>query len=107
MHEFAAVQYVITEARKIQPTPKKILVRLGKMRGGSKGFEEMFREHSRGTPLENIGLEIESIPVEVKCPCGFSGTMRVIEHVHFLRCPVCGKIADVLKGNELTVESLE
>ena len=107
MHEFPAVQVVISEALRLQPTPKRIRVRLGKMRGHPKAFEEMFREHSRGTPIEGIGLEIEQVPVEVKCKCGFSGLVRVMEHLHFVRCPLCGKTADVERGNELELRVLE
>lgn len=82
-------------------------VRLGKMRGSARAFEEMFREHTRDTSLASIGLEIEQVPVEVKCSCGFNGNVRVMGHIHFVRCPLCNDIADVKTGNELEVVVLE
>ena len=107
MHEFGSVQHAVREIIKLRPLPRMVRIRLGKMRGSAKAFEEMFREHSRGTPIEGIGLEIEQVPVEVKCKCGFSGLVRVMEHLHFVRCPLCGKTADVERGNELELRVLE
>lgn len=107
MHEFGSVQEAITRLRKIQPTPKKVRISLGKMRGSAKEFEELFREHTRDTELDGIGLEIEQVPVEISCECGLSGIVRVMEHVHYVRCPKCGHVTDPLKGNELEIEVLE
>jgi len=103
MHEFGSVQKAIQDLRRIRPTPKKVKIVLGKMRGSAKVFEEMFREYTRGTELEGIELEIEQVPVEVRCECGLEGLVRVSEHIHFARCPKCGKVADILKGNELEI----
>ena len=107
MHEFASVQEAIRRIRKMQPVPKRVKIRLGKMRGSAKGFEEMFREHSRDTDIENIELEVENVPVEIKCSCGLEGMVRVMDHVHFVRCPRCGQVADILRGNELDIETIK
>jgi Zn finger protein HypA/HybF involved in hydrogenase expression len=106
MHEFGSVQEAIRRLRQIQPAPRRVRIRLGKMRGSAKAFEEMFRENIRDTELRGIGIEIESIPVEISCPCGLSGLVRVMEHVHFLRCPRCGQVTDPVRGNELEIEVL-
>lgn len=103
MHEFGSVQKAIQDLRSMQPVPKQVLIKLGKMRGSAKVFEEMFREYTRGTELEDIKLTIEQVPVEVKCECGLEGLVRVTEHIHFVRCPKCGKVADVIRGNELEI----
>lgn len=103
MHEFGSVQNVIQELRKMKPVPKKVKIVLGKMRGSAKNFEEMFREYTRETELEGIELEIEQVPVKIKCECGLEGLVRITEHVHFARCPKCGNIVDVLQGNELKI----
>lgn len=103
MHEFGSVQKAIQDIKKMDPVPKKVLIRLGKMRGSAKTFEEMFREYTRGTEIENIDVRIEQVLVEVKCECGLEGHVRVTEHIHFVRCPKCNNIADVIKGNELEV----
>ena len=107
MHEFASVQEAIRRIRKMQPVPKRVKIRLGKMRGSAKGFEEMFREHSRYTDIENIELEVENIPVEIKCSCGLEGMVRIMDHAHFVRCPKCGQVADILRGNELDIEAIK
>lgn len=103
MHEFGSVQKAIRDIKNIDPAPKKVKILLGKMRGNAKTFGEMFREYTRGTEIEGIEIEIEQVPVEVKCGCGLEGLVRVTEHIHFVRCPRCGKIADVIKGNELEI----
>jgi len=107
MHELASVNEAIRRVMGINPIPKKIIIRLGEMRGSAKTFEEMFREHSKGTPIEHINLKVESVPVDIACKCGFSGRVRVFEHVYFVRCPECGNIADVLNGNGLEIEVIE
>lgn len=107
MHEFGSVHEAIKQLRSVQPVPTKVKIRLGKMRGSARTFEEMFREHTRDTELDGIGLELEQVPVEVKCSCGFSGTVKAMGHVHFVRCPLCNDIADVRTGNELEVQVLE
>jgi Zn finger protein HypA/HybF involved in hydrogenase expression len=105
MHEFTAVKRVIDEIKRMQPRPDKVRITLGKMMGTAKGFEDMFREHTHGTPLQGIGIEIVQKDVNINCPhCGFEGTFRVVEHIHFVRCPMCGKVADIITGNELKVE---
>jgi Zn finger protein HypA/HybF involved in hydrogenase expression len=107
MHEFGSVQEAIKKLGQLRPAPRRVRIRLGRMRGSAKGFEEMFREHTRETGFEGIGLEVESVPVEISCSCGLSGLVRVMEHVHFVRCPKCGQVADVVRGNELEIEALE
>jgi Zn finger protein HypA/HybF involved in hydrogenase expression len=106
MHEFGSVQEAIRKIRAMEPLPGKVRIRLGKMRGSAKAFEEMFREHARDTELAGIGLEIEQVPAEISCECGLKGIVRVVEHVHFLRCPRCGRVADPVSGNELEIEPL-
>ena len=104
MHELGSVQKVIQDLKRMDPIPKRITIVLGKMRGSAKGFEDMFREYTRDTELEGIGMEIEQVPVKVKCECGLEGLDRVTDHLHFVRCPKCGNVADILQGNELDIK---
>jgi len=107
MHELGAVRKVIDEINSMDPKPKKIRITIGKMMGTAKGFESMFREHTYETPLQGIEMEIISKDVNVKCPeCGFEGMVKIMEHVHFVRCPLCTKITDIVTGNELAVERI-
>ena len=107
MHEFGSVQEAIRKLRTVNPPPKSVRISLGKMRGSAKGFLEMFLEHTRETELDGIKVEMVSIPVEIKCKCGLEGPVRIIPHVHFVRCPMCGEVADVVKGNELDIEIVQ
>lgn len=103
IHEFSTVRQVIFELNKRQEKNKKVKLILGRMLSNKKTFTEIFHEHVKGTELESILLDIEEIPIKIKCQCGFEGNIEITEHVHFVRCPKCGKIADVLQGNELEI----
>jgi len=105
MHETATIIEVVSELGRFG-NPKRARLRLGAMRSEPERFREMFKEYVRGTPLEGTELDIEDVPVEVFCPCGFSGMVEVHEHVHFVRCPECGKVADITSGNEVEVEPI-
>ena len=64
----------------------------------------MFREFAASTAFSGIEMEIQSVPVVVKCKgCGYQGNVAVMEHIHFARCPECSKVADILQGNELEI----
>lgn len=100
MHEQQSVQFVIQQFK--ETGVKKAKLKLGLMRGDPKTFMEAFKFQVRGTELENVKLKLEPIGIEIKCPkCGFEGTIALMEHVHFVRCPKCNEIADVVFGNEL------
>jgi Zn finger protein HypA/HybF involved in hydrogenase expression len=105
VHEWKAVQKVIDELGRGKP--KKAIVRIGEMVSDPDIFMEIFREHVKGTDMEGMDIKVESVPVEAKCECGWAGRIKVIAHLHFIRCPRCGKVADVLKGNELEIVSAE
>ena len=59
----------------------------------------------RGTLAENARLEIESVPMVVRCvSCGsVTDPMRVV----CLICPQCGLPLEVISGEELQVEYFE
>jgi len=106
MHEMKVLQEVISELGRLG-NPSRVKLKLGAMRAEPEHFRDMFSEYVKDSPLEGTELEIEEVPVEIFCPCGFSGFVDVddaAEHTHFVRCPECGKIADVTSGNELEVE---
>jgi Zn finger protein HypA/HybF involved in hydrogenase expression len=105
VHEWKAVRKVIDKLN--QKKPKKAVLKIGEMVSDSQTFMEIFKEYVRGTELEEIELKVESVPVEAKCDCGWRGGLKVLGHLHFVRCPKCGKIVDVLKGNELEIVSVE
>jgi hydrogenase nickel incorporation protein HypA/HybF len=65
------------------------------------GFELL----AEGTPVEGAELEIEQVPAEGRCRgCGLEGRLDGFP----LLCPGCGGFdLEILKGEELIVESLE
>jgi len=104
MHEMKAVQQLIEELMALDPKPEKIKVRLGRMLANPRVFKQMFREFAESIGFSGIDIEVEEVPVVARCDkCGFSGNVPVIEHVHFVRCPDCNKVADIVQGNELEI----
>ena len=60
---------------------------------------------AEGTPVEGAELEMEQVPAEGKCrACGVKSTLGSLP----LQCAGCGGFdLEILKGEELMVESLE
>ncbi len=102
MHEFKAAKELIDELKDKQP--KKAVISLGKMISSKDVFLEIIKEHTKQTPLEKTEITIEEIPVRAKCSCGFVGVIDIPGHVHFVRCPKCGKIAEVLEGDKVILK---
>lgn len=101
MHEQSAVQAIINTLE--EKTLKKARIKLGMMRGEKSRILDIFKTQVEGTPLEQIEIEIEQVPVTSKCACGFVGHIDIPGHVHFVRCPKCNKIIEPLTGNELEI----
>jgi Zn finger protein HypA/HybF involved in hydrogenase expression len=101
MHETRLVNSIVSELLNRNLTEAKL--RLGRMHCRADVFRSLFREQTRGTPLENMRLEVEEVPVKIKCKCGFQGNVSVMEHIHFVRCPECHDIVEPLTGNELEI----
>lgn len=103
MHEFSTVQTVFNELEK---NPRNIKVKLGSMRANKDVFLNTLKEMTRDTDLKDLNIEVEEIKVIGKCTCSFEGEIEVPGHVHFVRCPECSSICDILQGNELIIEDL-
>jgi hydrogenase nickel incorporation protein HypA/HybF len=60
---------------------------------------------AKGTPVEGAELEMEQVPAEGRCRrCGVESRLGAFP----LRCEECGGLdLEILKGEELMVESLE
>jgi hydrogenase nickel incorporation protein HypA/HybF len=61
---------------------------------------------AKGTPLEGARLEIEEVPVTVRCPrCREERPLPSVQH---LRCPVCSEpTPEIVGGKELELAALE
>lgn len=91
----------------IETRARHAKVRLGKMRGDKTRFLALVAEFLKGSGFEKTRIDIVQVDVLARCACGFRGVINIPEHVHFVRCPKCKKIADVLEGNELDIEIIE
>jgi len=103
MHELKAINNVISQLRKSGIKNGKVKILLGKMVADKNVFLDMFKEFVKGTELENISLDIIESPVKIRCICGFCGNVEIKEHIHFVRCPECNRIAEILEGNEIKI----
>lgn len=57
-------------------------------------FKTLFNYFTQGTILEHIKLEVEEIEAKAQCICGYEEIIRG-EHKGYLKCPDCGKFAEV------------
>ena len=99
MHETAAAKKIADEI--IQKNAHHSTVRIGKMYGNKERFLELVKEFLCETPFEDALINAEEVDVVAKCGCGFSGKIDVREHIHFVRCPKCGKVAEIIAGNSI------
>jgi len=101
MHETRLVNTVIAEI--LNKNVRRAKLRIGRMHARADIFEELFKAQSKGTPAEGVELTVEEVPVKIRCQCGYTGHVRVLEHVHFVRCPHCNEIAEPITGKELEI----
>ncbi len=58
----------------------------------------------KGTPLDGVQLNVEWIPLVIRCEQGHTTTVR--DELN-LMCPVCGKSTNIMSGKEFTVMDIE
>lgn len=81
----------------------KVRLKLGKAITDSERFKRVFKRYSRGTFYEDVSLEIEEVPVELSCGCGYSRNVGGRSYVHREECPRCGSPLTVSKGDEFEI----
>jgi hydrogenase nickel incorporation protein HypA/HybF len=108
VHELSIAQAIVDVAARHAGESRvvRVYVRVGHLRQVvPSALEFSFGLCAHGTPVEGAELELEEVPVGVRCrdcaalsePGGFP-----------LACGACGGLAvDVVQGEELQVESLE
>ncbi len=108
MHEVAIAQgllEIVKEQAALYRAQKvtKVKVKVGALTGVlPEALRFAFEALSRGEVTEGAVLEVEVMPVKVRCEsCG------VMEGVPFLLCPNCGGLVEMLSGRELQIESME
>ncbi len=85
---------------------KKVKVKLGEIyMVGEEELIETFKTVSKGTIAEGARVEVDLVPIAIKC----SDCEKVVRGKEFsLSCPDCGGMSlGVLSGEELIVEGIE
>ncbi len=112
MHEAAIAQNVIDavcerlEVDRIPGRVQAICLQVGRLTAVvPDNLRFMFQVLSAETPLAGVRLEIEQVPVRLRCrACGLSfepGDVRFV-------CPGCSRAeVEITKGRELLIEALE
>jgi len=97
--EIVKEQALLYGAKKVT----RIRIKVGALSGVvPEALQFAFEVLSRGGVAEGARLEIEEVPSRIRCEdCG------VFEGTPFLVCPNCGKLAELLSGRELEIESME
>lgn len=76
-------------------------VRLGTAIADPDKFKHIFSHYSRGTYFENVTLELEEIPPEITCSCGY--TARATRPDMLRQCPQCQRPPELSAGTEFEV----
>lgn len=87
--------------------PKRVKVKVGEMLHlESESVKMHFASLTRGTALEHAALDLEEVPVLVRCgDCQEEGP--VADH-HLLMCENCdSKKVEMIQGNDIVIEGIE
>ncbi len=108
MHELSIAQAIVDVAARHARGARveRVRVRIGYLRQVvPSALAFSFELCAHGTPVDGAELEIEPVPIGAVCrSCGTDSEL----HGFPLACPACGGLAvDVVRGEELQVESLE
>ncbi|MDI9395660.1 MAG: hydrogenase maturation nickel metallochaperone HypA [Euryarchaeota archaeon] len=79
-----------------------------------------FKVLAEGSIAENADLIVEMMPPTLECECGYNGALdekqiresselksELLAYVAAMKCPVCGKPAQIIGGRELIIKSIE
>lgn len=108
MHELSIAQAIVDVAVRHADgaSVERVHVRIGHLRQVvPSALEFSFELCTHGTAVEGAQLAIEQVPIGAVCrACGQESELEGFP----LACPACGGLAvDVVRGEELQVESLE
>jgi len=113
MHELSIAQQLIAITKEHLPDEQatcvlRIKIRLGEFSCVHQdSLRNAFSMLTEGTPLENTGLLIETVPLAVYCPA-CDEVCDSHHGIQSLRCPKCNGITgDIRRGQELDLEWIE
>ena len=111
MHEYSIVDSIVSsmlDAIKKQGATKITSVRFKR---GSAFSEEAFRQAyeslTRGTMLEGVPLQIQTINLDFKCQCGHEQILTSDDLIgHMFVCPRCGATKEIDEAHDLELVEL-
>jgi hydrogenase nickel incorporation protein HypA/HybF len=111
MHELAITQSILNiaveEAKKYNASKViSIRIKIGELSGVvPQLIQEYYNIASRDTIAEMAKLEIERVPITLRClECGFESGIEKLK----MKCPECSSInIKIMTGREFYVDSLE
>ena len=120
MHEFGIVNEIINSVEREVKKRKcskvlEIHLELGQLMGiQPETLKFLLKEMSQGTSLENAKIKINFVLPEVECELKHKSKLKNLklpEHFHDfpisdLKCPICGKPVNLLKGNECIIKKI-
>jgi len=120
MHEYSLAQALLEGLvehlgdHPVEGRVRKVHVRQGELLILSQeALGEAWRILAAGTAVAGSEVQIEKVPVKVRCPaCAYEGPVKYVseEGWHFavpvLACPKCGGRAEVVEGRDLAIVGL-
>ncbi|MDV0447093.1 Hydrogenase maturation factor HypA [Methanosarcinaceae archaeon Ag5] len=94
----------------------KIVVKVGKLAHVNPiQLEFCLQSIAEGTIAEKAAYVFVPIAPDLKCTCGFSGQPAeldknesdILDYLISLKCPNCGKDAEIIGGRDLVVDSID
>jgi len=111
MHELSIATNIVEIAEAEAQKHGSRLIRTIKLRLGEfttivrDALEFSFEVARQGTLAEHATLQIETVPLAVRCPT--CGPVKQPAHEICLMCPTCGSPLQIVCGEELQVEYIE
>ena len=111
MHELTLAKCLIDlvgeqAAEKGASRVTRIHVRLGVLAGIMRSLDTWYSTAIRGTICENAVLELEEVPLTVRCPT--CDEVKAPPGLYNFRCPDCGTAThEVVTGREMQLVSVE
>lgn len=116
MHEYSVmsqiVELILAEANKRKAEEvSHVNLDIGEFTFlGDEQMKFAFEVLTKGTIAEGASLDITRRKGTIECGCGYSGVPMQPEEIHslapILKCPRCGKIANVKEGLGCTIRDI-
>lgn len=116
MHEFSVmsqmVELILAEAKKREAECiEQVNLEVGEFTFlAEEQLRFTYEILTKGTIGENSNLVITSVKGKIRCDCGYEGGPELPEEIHMLfpilKCPKCGKIAQVKEGLGCTIRNI-